>query len=104
MCPSEKSFNNDPVRSEEPGLQIEVGSRDWLKVKSKLKGAEKIHVKDGREACDLDLSASMSSGDVPSALSLKPSPGTRTESKKTLNQNRQGVRKLFPTSLCSRYV
>ena len=80
LCPPEKSLNNDPDRSEEPGPQIEAGSRDWLKIKSKLKGAEKIHVKDGREACDLDLSASMSAGDVLSALSLRPSPGTRTES------------------------
>ena len=54
--------------------------RDLLKVKSKLKGAEKIHVKDGREACDLDLPASMSAGDVPSTLNLRPSAGTRTES------------------------
>ena len=59
---------------------MEARSRDWLKVKSKLKGAEKILVKDGREACDLDLSASMSAGDVLSALSLRPSAGTRTES------------------------
>ena len=59
---------------------METGSRDWLKVKSKLKGAEKIHVKDGREACDLNLSASMSAGDVPSTFSLRPSAGTRTES------------------------
>ena len=59
---------------------METGSRDWLKVKSKLKGAEKIHVKDGREACDLDLPASMSAGDVPSTLNLRPSAGTRTES------------------------
>ena len=80
MCPPEKSLHNDPVRSEEPGPQIEVGSRDLLKVKSKLKVAEKIHMKDGREACDLDLSASMCAGDVLSALSLRPSPGTRTES------------------------
>ena len=80
MCPPEKSLNNDPVRSEEPGPQIEVGSRDWLKVKSKLKGAEKIHVRDGREACDLDLPQSMSAGDVPSTLSLRPSAGIRTDS------------------------
>ena len=80
MCPPDKGLNNDPVRNEEPGPQIEVGSRDWLKVKSKLKVAEKIHVKDGREACDLDLSASMSAGDVLSALSLRPSAGTRIES------------------------
>ena len=80
LCPPEKSLNNDPVRSEEPRPQIEVGSRDWLKVKSKLMGAEKIHVGDGREACDLDLSASMSACDVPSALRLRPSAGIRTES------------------------
>ena len=80
MCVPEKSLNNDPVSSEEPGPQMEAGIRDWLKVKSKLKGAEKILVKDGREACDLDLSASMSAGDVLSALSLRPSAGTRTES------------------------
>ena len=80
LCEPEKSLNNDPVRSEEPGPQMEAGSRDWLKVKSKLKGAEKIHVKDGREDCDLDLPASMSAGDVPSTLSLTPSAGTRTES------------------------
>ena len=80
LCPPEKSLNNDPDRSEEPGPQIEAGSRDWLKIKSKLKGTEKIHVKDGREACDLDLPESMSSGDVPSSLSLRPSAGTSTES------------------------
>ena len=80
LCPPEKSLNNDPVRSEEPGPQMEAGSRDWLKVKNKLKGAEKIHMRDGREACALDLSASMSADDVPSALSLRPSAGTRTES------------------------
>ena len=77
---TEKSLNNDPVRSEEPGPQMEAGSRDWLKVKSKLKGAEKIHMKDGREACDLDLSASMSAGDVPFMLRLGPSTGTRADS------------------------
>ena len=59
---------------------MEAGIRDWLKVKSKLKGAEKIRVGDGREACDLDWSASMCAGDVPSTLSLRPSAGTRTES------------------------
>ena len=80
LCEPEKSLNNDPVRSEEPGPQMEAESRDWLKVKSKLKGAKKIHVKDGREACDLDLPASMSAGAVHSTLSLGPSAGTRTES------------------------
>lgn len=80
MCPPEKSLNNDPVRSKEPGPQMEAASRDWLKVKSKWKGAEKIHVRDGREACDLDLPQFMSAGDVPSTLSLRPSVGTRTES------------------------
>ena len=59
---------------------MEAGSRDWLKVKSKLRGAEKIHIRDEREACDLDLPASMSAGDVPSTLNLRPSAGTRTES------------------------
>ena len=59
---------------------MEARSRDWLKVKSKLMGAEKICVGDGREACDLDLSASMSAGDVLSALSLRPSARTRIES------------------------
>ena len=74
------SLNHDPVRGEEPGPQMEAGPGDLLKVKSKLKGAEKIHMKDGREDCDLDLPASMSAGDVPSTLSLRPSAGTRTES------------------------
>ena len=59
---------------------MEARSRDWFKVKSKLMGAEKIHAKDGKEACDLDLPASMSAGDVPSTLNLRPSAGTRTES------------------------
>ena len=80
LYPPEKSLNNDPVRSKEPVPQMEGGSRDWLKVKSKWKGAEKILVKDGREACDLDLPQSMSAGDAPSTLSLRPSAGTRTES------------------------
>ena len=80
MCPPEKSLNNNPVSSEESWYQMEARSRDWLKVKSKWKGAEKIHVKDGREACDLDVSASMSAGDVPSTLSLRPSAGIRTDS------------------------
>ena len=80
LCPPEKSLNNDLVLSEESGPQMEAGSRDWLKVKNKWKGAEKIHVRDGREACDLNLSASMSAGDVPSTFSLRPSAGTRTES------------------------
>ena len=80
MCVPEKSLNNDPVSSEEPGPQMEAGIRDWLKVKSKLKGAEKIHVGDGREACDLDWSASMCAGVVPSTLSLRPSAWTGTES------------------------
>ena len=80
LCPPEKSLNNDPVSSEESWYQMEARSRDWLKVKSKLMGAEKIHVGDGREACDLDLLVSTSAGDVPSTLSLGPSAGTRTES------------------------
>ena len=79
MSSAEKSLNNDPVMSEEPGPQMEARSRDWLKVKSKWKGAEKICVGDGREACDLGLPASMFAGDVPSTLSLRPSAGTRKE-------------------------
>ena len=59
LCPPEKSLSNNPVSSEESWYQMEARSRDWLKVKSKLKGAEKIRVGDGREACDLDWSASM---------------------------------------------
>ena len=81
LCPPEKSLNNNPVSSEESWYQMEARSRDWLKVKSKLMGAEKIHVGDGREACDLDLSTSnLSACDVPSTLSLRPSAGIRTES------------------------
>ena len=59
---------------------MEIGPRDLLRVKSKLKGAGKIHIGDGREASNLDLPASMSAGDVPSTLNLRPSAGTRTES------------------------
>ena len=59
---------------------METGPRDLLRVKSKLKGAGKIHTGDGREACDLDLPASMSAGDVPSTLRLGPSTGTRADS------------------------
>ena len=79
LCPPEKSLNNDPVRSEQSWYQLEARSRDWPKVKSKLIGAEKIRVGDGREACDLGLPASMFAGDVPSTLSLRPSAGTRKE-------------------------
>ena len=79
LCPPEKSLNNDPVSSEESWYQMEARSRDWLKVKSKLMGAEEICVGDGREACDLDQSVSMSVGDVPSTLSLRPLARIRTE-------------------------
>ena len=50
LCPPEKSLNNNPVSSEESWYQMEARSRDWLKVKSKLIGSEKICVGDGREA------------------------------------------------------
>ena len=64
---------------EEPGPQMEAGPGDLLKVKSTLKGARKIHMGDGKEACDLDLPLSMSAGDVPFMLSLRLSAGPRTE-------------------------
>ena len=65
------------------------------KKKSKLMGAEKIHVGDGREACDLNLSASMSACDVPSTLSVRPSAGIRTESWRR-DWTGQGVRSSSP--------
>lgn len=59
---------------------METGPRDSLRVESKLKGARKIHIGDGREASNLDLPASMSAGDVPFMLRLGSSPGTRADS------------------------
>ena len=59
---------------------METGPRDSLRVKSKLKGAGKIHIGNGREASNLDLLASVSAGDVPFPLRLGPSTGTRADS------------------------
>ena len=73
-------MNHDPVRGEEPGHQMEAEPGDLLKVKSKLKRAGKIHMGDGREACDLDLPVSMSAGDALFTFSLRLSAGPRTES------------------------
>ena len=59
---------------------MEIGPRDLLRVKSKLKGAGKIHIGNGREASNLHLPASMSTGDVPFTLRLGTSPGARADS------------------------
>ena len=59
---------------------MEIGPRDLLRVKSKLKGAGKIHIGNGREANNLDLQVSVSAGDVPFLLRLGPSTGTRSDS------------------------
>ena len=54
---------------------MEAEPGDLLKVKSKLKRAGKIHMGDGREACDLDLPVSMSAGDALFTFSLRLSAG-----------------------------
>ena len=59
---------------------MEIGPRDLLRVKSKLKGAGKIHIGDGREASNLHLPVSMSAGDVPFTLRLGISTGARADS------------------------
>ena len=83
---------------------MEAGPRDLLKVKSKLNRTGKIHVGDGRETCDLNWPASMSAVMFLytqfEALGLDQGRVL----KKRINQSRQAVQKLFPTSLCSQNV
>ena len=83
---------------------MKAGHRDLLKVKIKLKRAGKIHMGDGREACDLNRPVSMAA--VMFLYTQLEVLGLDLGRllKKRINQSRQVGRKLLFTSLCSQYV
>ena len=61
-----------------------------------------MHLGDGREVCDLVLSASMSAGDVPIYTQFGALDWDQGRIlKKRINHDTQGGRKLFPTYLSS---
>ena len=83
---------------------MEAEPRDLLKVKSKLNRAGKIHMGDGREACELNRPVSMAA--VMFLYTQLETLGLDQGRvlKKRINQSIQVCRKLFPTSLCSQNV
>ena len=82
---------------------MEARPRDLLKVKSKLNRAGKIHMGDGREACDLNRPVSMAA--VMFLYTQLEALGLdQGRLLKRINQSRQVDRKLFLTSLCCQNV